>query len=260
MTRYLSGCLSAHRPARWRELLLAGIALSSFVAVMLVGPIALNLSYHDFADNRTMFGIPNFANVMSNILFLVIGIVGFARCIGHRKTGAWLSWAVFFVGVALVGVGSGYYHIAPQDQTLVWDRLPMTVAFMGLFSALLSEHLGEGFGRRALLPLVLLGTASVIWWYYTNDLRFYAWVQLAPFLMIPFVLALFPSRFTHRTYLLYGLGCYVLAKGAEFYDRELFELTSQILSGHSAKHLLASFGALFVYIMILRREPIDTAS
>ena len=219
-------------------------------------PIAQDPRYHDLADGRTLLGIPNFVNVASNLPFLIIGIAGL---LGPPQTrppaGAWPVWAVFFAGVALTGLGSAYYHLAPADPTLVWDRLPMTLAFMGLFVALLSEHAGERLTRYLLAPAILIGLASIGWWLYADDLRLYLWVQGAPLLAVLLALLLFPPRYTHRAYLLYGLGFYVLAKIAEFHDPELYALTAETLSGHSAKHLLASVSALYVCLMLRRREP-----
>lgn len=223
--------------------------------LLLHAPIPQAKGYHFFADVRTCLGIRNFGNVASNVAFLLIGLIGCAWCYRHLQTGARLSWMVFFAGVALVFVGSGYYHETPNDDTLVWDRLPMTLAFMGLFAALMSEHLGARFERPVLIPALVLGVASVFWWRHTDDLRVYIWVQLAPLLAIPFLLAMFRGSHSHRIYLLYGLVFYALAKVAELYDRETFDLTVNIISGHSLKHLLAAMAPLFLLLMLRRRQP-----
>jgi hypothetical protein len=136
----------------------------------------------------------------------------------------------------------------------------MTVAFMGLFAALLSEHMGSRLERALLVPAIVVGIASVCWWWYSGDLRVYVWVQFAPLVALPFVLAAFPGRYTHRHYLLYGLACYALAKVAEYYDQGFYALTSSILSGHSLKHMVAAGAAFFVYLMLRRREPAAPAA
>ncbi|MBI4194770.1 MAG: ceramidase domain-containing protein [Betaproteobacteria bacterium] len=240
----------------WREGILVLAALALLGGTMAVGPIPQDPGYHRFADSRAIFGVPNFLNVASNILFLAFGIVGVAFCRGPRKPRAHASWSALFFGGMLISLGSGYYHWAPDNATLVWDRLPMTLAFMGLFAALVSEHLDERLERIVLIPAVVIGAASVAWWHYTNDLGLYVWVQAVPFVAIPLMIAMFPGRYTHRSYLLYGLGFYVLAKIAEVADRELLLLTSNVLSGHSLKHLLAAFSFLVVYLMLRRREPV----
>lgn len=224
-----------------------------------VGPIAQDVAYHNFADDRTILGIANFANVTSNIPFLAIGLLGLGFVSSARRTGAWQAWAVLFAGIALVSLGSAYYHLAPGDARLVWDRLPMTIAFMGLLCVLLEEDVKPGLGRRILLPALLLGVISVVWWRITGDLRFYIWVQAVPFVTVVAAGLLFPAGFTHRMYLVYGLGCYVLAKIAELYDDQLFRVTVHFVSGHTVKHLLASLGAVFVYLMLRKRKAIDIA-
>jgi len=236
-------------------LLLALIVLAPLLYLLLLhAPIPQDKAYHLFADLRTCLGIPNFGNVASNLAFLLVGVVGAIWCYRNLNSGARLSWMIFFAGVALVFLGSGYYHATPNDDTLVWDRLPMTVAFMGLFAALVGEHLGMQYERPVLIPALVIGIASVFWWRYTDDLRVYIWVQGAPLLAIPFILAMFPSRYTHRIYLLYGLGFYALAKVAEYYDRETFAVTVNLISGHSLKHLLAALAPLLLYFMLRRRE------
>lgn len=245
--------------AHWRSSALVLVALTALAGLMTVEPIAQDPRYHALADGRTIAGVPNFANVASNLPFLIFGVAGLLLCLRTGKPATAPAWATFFAGVALVSVGSGYYHLGPTNAALVWDRLPMTLAFMGLFVALLGEHIHPALGRRLLVPAVVLGLASIGWWRYTGDLRLYIWVQSAPLLAIPLALLLFAPRYTERRYLLYGLGLYALAKVAELYDDELYVLTSQTLSGHTLKHLLASGSALCVYWMLRRRQPLPPA-
>lgn len=222
------------------------------------GPIPQDPGYHVFADVRTCLGVPNFGNVASNALFLAVGAIGAAWCARRAGLSARLSWFVFFLGVALVFFGSGYYHRAPSDESLVWDRLPMTVAFMALLSALVTEHM-PGVAERALLAAALAaGIASVIVWSLTGDLRLFIWVQAVPLLAIPFVVVAYPGRHTHRRYLFYGVGFYALAKLAEWLDEPIFDATGAAISGHSLKHLLAGLAPLCVYLMLRRRETRPT--
>jgi hypothetical protein len=239
-----------------REAILVAIALFSVVAALFIAPYANNPSYHDFADSRGLFGVPNFANVISNVPFLIVGLMGFAFCVKSPMRSR-ESWALFFLGVSLVSIGSGYYHWAPENESLVWDRLPMTLAFTGLFIALLSEHVSAVSGRFALVIALLTGVASVVLWRQTGQLWLYVWVQLVPLVMIPAVAVLYPAKFTHRVYLLYGLAWYAFAKIAELYDREIFALTSHALSGHAIKHLLAALSVVSVYLMLRRRTVLN---
>ena len=243
----------------WRESVLALVSLLLLAGIMAAGPLPQDPAYHDFADKRVVFGVPYFFNVASNILFLLVGIAGTAFCLGRHRSKASASWAIFFLGGALICAGSAYYHWSPDNATLVWDRLPMALGAMGLFVALVSEHVNERCERIMLIPALVVGVASVAWWHFADDLRLYVWVQLIPLVTIPLVVAMFPGRYTHRRYLLYGLGCYLLAKLAELWDREIFALTANALSGHSLKHLLAALGLFFVYLMLRRREPTTPA-
>ena len=240
----------------WREWALCGVSLTLLAVALSLDPIAQDPAYHDFADRRAAFGVPNFLNVASNVAFFAVGVAGMALCSFRQVHGAQASWTVLFLGAALVAVGSGYYHWAPDNASLVWDRLPMTVGFMGLFVALLSEHIDGKLEKILLLPALVVGAASVAWWHYADDLRLYAWIQFMPLVILSLLVALFPGRYTHRRYLLYGLACYVLAKAAEFLDRATFEATAAAVSGHTLKHLLAALGLFLVYLMLRRRRQI----
>jgi hypothetical protein len=238
----------------WREAVLLLVLVAPLLVLLAGNPIPQDARLTHYADNRAFLGIPNFFDVASNLAFLLVGLAGLFT--GAARNGVSRSWLVAFLGTALVCFGSGYYHWAPDNERLVWDRLPMTLAFMGLFAALLSEHLGARIERVLLAPALIAGIASVLWWHYTNDLRFYIWVQLAPFLAILVVLFAFPGRYTHRAYLLHGLALYALAKISEVYDGEIYSLTARSLSGHTLKHLLAAGAVLMVYLMLLRRTPL----
>jgi hypothetical protein len=122
--------------------------------------------------------------------------------------------------------------------------------------ALLSEFLHPKLGRLLLAPALLVGFSSVIYWHWSDDLRFYAWVQLVPLLTIPCVMALFRTRYTHAWVLLLALGFYVLSKVSEAYDREIFEFTDRVVGGHAVKHLLAAASCLVVLEMLRRREAV----
>ncbi|HYC44025.1 MAG TPA: ceramidase domain-containing protein [Burkholderiales bacterium] len=222
-----------------------------------VPPIPQDPAYHLLADTRTCLGIPNFGNVFSNAAFLVIGFIGLRHCILHRVDGASRSWTLFFFGTLLVAFGSGYYHWSPDNVTLAWDRLPMTIAFMALFSALIAEHVRPDIERTLLRASIAIGILSVVWWRYTDDLRLYAWVQFGPMLVIVFLLFAYRGRYGHRVYLVWALAFYMLAKVAEFGDVAIYEITGNAISGHTLKHLLAAVAPYFVYVMLRERKAIS---
>jgi len=229
-------------------------------------PISQDPAYHNFADKRGWLGIPNFGDVMSNLPFLFFGFMGLgaanlARPGMFTMTGERIPWKVFFLGTFLVGFGSGYYHWEPNNHTLVWDRLPMTIAFMSFFSVVVMERLNEKSGLVLLPILLIAGAASVFYWDHTEllgngDLRPYALVQFLPMLLIPLMFWLLPARYKGLKYLGYGLFWYMLAKVLEHFDRGIFAMTSEVISGHTLKHISASIAVLMMVLYIRKRETI----
>ena len=237
----------------WPRFLLLAVLLGSLALMLTLDPIRQHAGYHRFADQRVILGVPNFFDVSSNVAFLLVGVTS-VLFLARRTVSLRFAWLTFFVGVAIVSAGSGYYHANPNDGTLVWDRLPMTIAFMGLFAAILGEYVDERLGKVLLVPAVLLGLFSVLYWHWFGDLRFYFWIQLIPLLTVPAVMILFRSRYSHGWVLLVALALYGLAKVAEAYDGEIFALTRQLFSGHTLKHLLAALSCLTVLAMLGRRK------
>jgi hypothetical protein len=227
------------------------------LALMLTAlpPIPQDPAYHALADTRTFFGIPNFVDVASNAGFLIVGVLGLRLWAARRRVpGASLSWRVFFLAVGAIAFGSAYYHFAPSNETLVWDRLPMAIAFMALFCGVVSEHLDNTPERKVLAAAVAVAVASIAWWQYADDLRLYAWVQFGPLLAILYLLLACGGRYSHRYYLGLGLAAYAFAKLAEIGDGAIYAATAGIVSGHSLKHLLAALAPWCVYLMLARRH------
>ena len=243
----------------WRHALLLSIVLGSLAFMLSMQPFGQNPDYHNFADQRTFFDIPNFFDVISNIPFLLVGIAGIRACHGNRLMSYRPDWITFFAGVAIVSAGSAWYHLNPNNETLVWDRLPMTIGFMGLLVALLAEYVIALLGRFLLVPAILMGLSSVIYWHWFDDLRFYVWIQFIPLLIVPILMALFRPRYSHQWLLLVALACYMLAKLSEAYDREVFVFTQSLFSGHTLKHLMAALGCFSVLMMLKMRKLIDTS-
>lgn len=243
----------------WRLVVLAALVIGSLLFMLAKAPFGQDLAYHQFTDRRAWFGIPNFFDVLSNLPFLLVGMAGIRFCRRQQMLPLRAAWLTFFAGVAAVSAGSAYYHWAPDNLTLVWDRLPMTVGFMGLFVALLAEYVSVRIARWLLLPALLVGIASVGYWHEFDDLRFYYWVQLTPMLVVPTLMLLFKPRYSHHGLLLVTLACYLLAKYAEYHDAAIFALTQQALSGHSIKHLLAALACYAVLLMLRWRREFSEA-
>lgn len=240
-----------------RELALVVLLLAPLgIMLTVMAPIPQDPAYHALADDRALLGVPNFANVISNLPFLIVGWMGLRLCLSGHGQGATRAWTVFFLGVLLVAFGSGYYHAQPNSETLAWDRLPMTIAFMALFAALVAEHVRPEFEHGMLRGAILVGLVAVGWWRYTDDLRLYAWVQFAPLVALVYIALAFPARYSHRGYMVAGLVFYALAKVAEHWDAAFFSAAGGIISGHSLKHLLAALAPYCVYLMLRKREPL----
>jgi hypothetical protein len=239
------------RPWRHGLALLAVFAPLAFLLSM--SPIVDSPAYHDFADRRTFFLIPNFLDVVSSFPYLLVGIAGLNACRGMRPSCAGPAWIVFFAGIVLVGAGSAWYHSNPNSGTLVWDRLPMTLGFTGLFVAIVTDYISPRLGAALLVPTVLVGLASVIFGHGYDDLRLYAWVQSLPLLVIPAAVLLYRPTYTRRCHLLLALVLYGLAKFAELYDPQVFVFTAEIVSGHTLKHILGAL-AIWVILRMLRKR------
>ncbi len=243
----------------WRHALLLAVLAGGVASALLAEPVAQDPAYFLFADQRSLFGLPNFLDVMSNLPFAIVGAAGLYFL--SRDTGTpsnRLAWQVFLVGVLLTAFGSGYFHLAPRNETLVWDRLPMTIAFMAFFAIVIGEYLSVTLAKRLLLPLLLLGAASVFYWAHTEalgrgDLRAYALVQFLPMLLIPLLILLFRRRSDLGRYMAWMIVFYIAAKVLEFFDAAVFA-AGGIVSGHSLKHVVAAMApASLLYGLRQRR-------
>ncbi|MEM7292109.1 MAG: ceramidase domain-containing protein [Pseudomonadota bacterium] len=229
------------------------------VLLLILAPrIAQNPAYHNFADTRIIFSISNFWNVVSNIPFAVVGIYGLLKT-ARVSTDQRTSFIIFCWGVLLVALGSGYYHLTPSNATLMWDRLPMTIAFMALFAAILGDSLLPRCDPLLVTTLVLLGLTSVVYWYFTErsgagDLRPYAMVQFFPMIVIAALLIQRGLRSFPNSTLWYALALYALAKVLEYFDTEVYAVLGQ-MSGHALKHLAAAAASWFVIVAYVTSAP-----
>lgn len=240
----------------------AFICVSAILGMAFVPPIPQDILYHNFADQRGGWGLPNLGDVLSNLPFVIVGLAGLWFLRGGVAAGGLagllVHYRIFFVGVFFTGIGSAYYHWMPDNQTLVWDRLPMTIAFMAFFSALVGESLSLRAGQRLLWPLLALGLLSVGYWHFTEqagrgDLRPYALVQFLPILLTPYILLAFPSSFRSNRALWYLIGFYLLAKILEATDYFWFGL-GEVISGHSLKHLSAALATYWMLHALKHRK------
>jgi len=235
-------------------------------ALVAHGPIPQDPAYHHFTDVRTLLGVPNFWNVASNLPFVLVGILGVRwvlRAMPDLSPALQPAYLVLFLAVGLVGLGSAWYHLQPSNDALLWDRLPMTLAFTALFAIILGEHVALRLGSRLLWPMLVAGVASVLYWHATEragvgDLRPYALVQFLPVLLIPMILVLYPQPGSTRLWL--ALAAYVIAKLLEQFDAQVFAALANTISGHSLKHVVAALGMFALLAGLQRRAPHRSSS
>ena len=232
---------------------LYALAAVSLLGLAFVPPILQPQDYHQFADRRAIFGIPHFWNVASNLPFVLIGALGLVRV---RRD---LSASLFFLGVFLTGFSSSYYHWAPDDWGLFWDRLPMSVAFMAILANVIEERLDARAGKLLLLPLVALGIVSLLVWLRTGDLRLYAWVQFFPCIALPLVFVLFTPKHSGTGYWFAAGGLYLIAKALEYADATVFA-GLHVMAGHALKHVAAAAACYAIYLAFTTRRPLVGAT
>jgi len=236
------------------------------VAVAMLAPrMALTQGYHVFADQRTILGVPNFFDVISNIPFILVGALGVYWLITGASRRSFVlriervPYFAFFAGVALTGIGSYRYHLYPSNARLMFDLLPMTCCFMSMVAIVIIERISIEWGFALLAPLLVAGIASVIYWASTQaggegDYRFYLLVQFAPVVLLPIIAILFPSRYTGTEYLAVALGLFILAKCLEYFDRHIFGVFK--VSGHTLKHVIGALACYEIILMLQKRRTV----
>jgi hypothetical protein len=246
---------AARRPQR--RLLLGLIVLLAVSGLFLfVTPIPQDPAYHQFADTRMLLGIPNAWNVLSNLPFLLVG--GWGLVILRRTPlpapALKPAYQLFFTGVLLTAFGSGYYHLGPTNDSLILDRLSMTIGFAGLFAIIVGEFVSVRIGRPMLWLLLMAGPGSVFYWAWTEsqgagDLRPYAIIQFLPMLLILLIVALYRSAHLRAGYVWAMILFYMVAKVTELLDAEILAATS-VISGHTLKHILAALTPAILVIAL----------
>lgn len=247
---------------------LAGAAALAAL-IFLAPPFAQPPGYHDFADRRACLGLPNCFDTLSNVFFVLAGAYGLyclRRLAGAAEWRGFLDarerwpYTLFFLAVVLIGGASAWYHLAPDNARLVWDRAAMALAFMAWFSALLAERAGVKAGLALLAPLCAAGLGAVFYWAWSEtqgagDLRPWLLVQLMPMLLIPLLVRLYPPRYSRGHDVLAVIGLYVVVLLLDLGDRAIFALTDGLVSGHTLKHLAAALAAWLVARYLRRRRP-----
>jgi hypothetical protein len=241
--------------------ILAFTALS-IAAAFLLPAMPQPTEYHDFADQRQLFRIANFLDVASNAGFLLVGVAGLFVVLKRRTpfehNSERLPYAIFFVGLVLTALGSGYYHLQPDNEHLFWDRLPMTIAFMSLIAAQIVDRISVRAGLILLLPMLLTGIASAVYWLVTEragagNVVPYGILQAYSVVMLLAIAWFYPSRYTRGNDIYWVFTAYVLSKLLETFDKELLAV-GHLVSGHTLKHVAAAIAGLVVLRMLVLRR------
>lgn len=236
------------------------LTLALIGAALVHGPITQLPHYHAFADQSAHFGIAHFADVLSNLGFALVAVWGWVRLYPIRHHAAlkegWAGYGLFLVALFLTALGSSYYHLAPDNARLVWDRLPIALACAGLLAGVRADARKRACDCLAAI-LALCAVASVVWWRTTDlvavgDLRPYLLLQALPIVLIPLWQALYDRPRGERWAFAGALLLYVIAKFAELQDHAIAANLGAI-TGHTLKHLLATAAAAVIIASLVQR-------
>ena len=147
-----------HPLAPWIKHAPTIITVGMIVILALHGRIAQPAHYNEFADRSAAFGIPHAADVFSNAGFALVAIWGWLtlrprRASDHLRAG-WPGYRLFLIGLFLTAFGSAFYHLAPDNIRLIWDRLPIALVCAGLLAGVRGDILG---GSRTGFDAIVLG-------------------------------------------------------------------------------------------------------
>ena len=233
-------------------------AAAPWLVASVLPPMTQPQSYHDFADQRTLWGIPHALNVLSNLPFVVVGLMGLqalatrVRFVSTERAER-APWIVLFIGVALTGLGSAYYHLDPNDATLVWDRLPMALGFAGLVAGTLADR-AVRLAWLLLAVLVGVGTGAVITWAVLGNLVPYLVMQAGFIAVALAATVMIRSPYSHAGVLYAAVVLYAAAIVCERLDHPINATLGGVVSGHTLKHLFAAAGGYAIYRMLLMRR------
>ena len=236
---------------------LSGLIILLILAIFLPS-IQQDQNYHNFADQRALFGVNNAFDTLSNLAFIIVGILGLFNFYNNKFIKISNSFSVilnlFFISIILTGLGSGYYHLSPNDFTLVFDRLALTLVFTFILAMLASIRISERSGFHTLAELIILAPLTVLIWNYNGNLTPYAVFQFGGIILILLTLLLTKAQKQSPCFasliILYGF-----AKLAVFYDVEIFKLSQNLISGHTLKHLIGAI-AVLIFISPLKVKKI----
>lgn len=248
-----------HLPRGKRIRIWGGAFLCWLCLVLFTPKIPHSPKHHLFADMRNFLGVPNTLNVITNFPFLIVGVLGFVLCLqgdffNISLRGEVWGWALFYAGIAAVAFGSAYYHLKPDDSRVMWDTLPMIIAYSSLFASFIVERVGMRIGLTCLIALLLVAVFSIAYERMFNDIRLCMMFLLIPCIAIPGMTFMFPPKYTHSGYWLLASGVYLLAKFEAVADGKIYRINHYIISGHSLEHLCLAMVPILLTIMLMSRS------
>lgn len=235
-------------------------------SLIVLGPLPQDPAYHLFADVRTCFGaIPRAGDVLTNLAILAAGMYGLAmRPRMNVAPDERPAADLLILGAFLTAAGSAYYHWAPSNATLVWDRLPMMLTIPPILCLILADRIDPAYARRSLVPLTAFGVASVLWWTASEamgyeDVRLYFMVRVLLVLAILLLVVFRPSRYTGTGWLVGALAGEGAMVTFERLDHQVFAATGGLASGHNIKHLFVGVALACVFTWLCRRRRREPA-
>lgn len=243
-----------------KQFIIPLLALLCVIALLILGPIRQDQNYHDFADQRKLWNIPNFLNVITNLPFAIVGLLGLQLTRNIKENELKYIFFTLFTGFLLLTLGSGYYHWLPENNTLVYDRIPIVIILMSFLAFIIYTCINKRTGYKTFFIFNIIGVMSVIYWAITEsmgngDLRWYGMVQFFPIIAIPLILILYNSLIEFRKEIILIFLFFGLAKVSERLDKEIYYLLNKTISGHSLKHLfMVAAGYKIVVLMRLQHK------
>jgi hypothetical protein len=216
-----------------------------------------------FADNRGWHGLPNAMDVLSNLPFLLIGCWGLYRLNridrAHQRALAQFPLAppasdppdntldcawLFFAGLIATAAGSAFYHLMPDAPRLAADRAGMAVAFAGMIGMAVCERVSQRAGWPAAWFVLAAGLLAAEMVQETGNVLPWAIVQFGGMALVLTLALATPMRGAVGLKLGWVIFFYAIAKAFELMDHQIYEVSGQLISGHSLKHMMAALAGL----------------
>jgi hypothetical protein len=226
--------------------------LISVIFIAALAPITQSQDYHQFAEQRIIGNIPHFGDVLSNLAFIIVGVLLLVESRNWNYVEIYKGQKTLFKALAyssiILGFGSGYYHWAPVNYTLAWDRATMVLGFAIIFYDSCIRY--DIFSKKGIFKGTIITTilflGTVIFWMVSDRLEPYVFVQFFTMFVLV-ILAVKNHKEVPSKHLFNMFIWYALAKLFENQDKLIFAMTGDFISGHTLKHIayamaLYSFG------------------